>query len=103
VTTGSYSIPAITVASKATADCAQEVLLIPGTNEVGMTFKVNVEMFNGSEWKTISTTQKTYTNVIALAANTAYNFTVTVGLNDQIQFTAKPVNSWTTNAATPLE
>jgi hypothetical protein len=103
VTTGSYSISDITVASNATADCTKEVLIIPGTNMVGMTFKVNVEMYNGTEWKTITTTPKTYTNVIALAANTAYNFNVTVGLDDQIQFTARPVNSWTTNAPTPLQ
>ena len=103
VTKGSYAIPAMTVASETTEECEKEVLLIPGTNTVGMTFKVNVEMYNGSEWKTITTTTKTYTEVIALAANTAYNFTVTVGLDDQIQFTAKPVNGWTNNPETPLQ
>ena len=106
VTTGSYTIDDITVASAATEECAAEVLLIPGTNKVGMSFKVNIEMNNGSEWKTITTTPKTYTDVIALAANTAYNFTVSVGLDDQIKFTAQPVASWTPTAGpieTPLQ
>ena len=103
VATGNYAIPNISVASNATEECAAEVLLIPGTNKVGITFKVNVEMYNGTEWKTITTTPKSYTEVIALAANTAYNFNVTVGLNDQIQFTAQPVAEWTNNPATPLQ
>ena len=103
VTTGSYSIPAMTVASAVTEECKAEVLLIPGTNKVGMSFNVNVQMKKGADWVTIETYPKSYTEVMALAANTAYNFTVTVGLNDQIQFTAQPVNSWTTNAATPME
>ena len=103
VTAGSYSIPNITVESATTKECAAEVLLIPGTNLVGINFKVNVEMKSGDTWKTITTTPKTYENVIALTANTAYNFTISVGLDNTIQFTAKPVNSWTENAATPLQ
>ncbi len=103
VTAGSYSIPNITVASNTTEECAAEVLLIPGTNLVGINFKVNVEMKSGDTWKTITTTPKNYEGVIALTANTAYNFTISVGLDNTIQFTAKPVNSWTENAATPLQ
>ena len=107
VTTGSYSIPAITVASGKTEECKAEVLLIPGTNKVGMTFKVVVEMNDpiSGKWKTITTTPKTYTEVIALAPNTAYNFNVTLLLNDEIQFTAKPVAEWTSTdpSTTPLQ
>ena len=104
LTTGSYTItPDMTIASNSTEECAAEVLLIPGTNKVGMTFKVNIQMKNGSNWETIETYPKTYSEVIALAANTAYNFAVTVGLNDTIQFTAKPVGSWTSNADTTLQ
>lgn len=107
VTTGSYSIPAITVASGMTEECKAEVLLIPGTNKVGMTFKVVVEMKDpiSGDWKSITTTPKTYTNVIALAANTAYNFNVTLLLNDEIKFTAQPVEQWdpTTPSTTPLQ
>lgn len=103
VTAGSYSIPNITVESHTTEECKAEVLLIPGTNLVGINFKVNVEMKSGDTWKTITTTPKEYENVIALTANTAYNFTISVGLDNTIQFTAKPVNSWTENTATPLQ
>ena len=103
VTTGSYAIPDVTAASATTKECAKEVLLIPGTNKVGIQFKVNVEMKNGSEWKVITTTAKEYTEVIALAANTAYNFNVTVGLDNQIRFTAQPVNNWTDNSDTQLQ
>lgn len=102
VTTGNYKIQDITVTSATIAECAAEVLLIPGVkidgssdiNKVGMTFNVNVQMKNGEEWKTITTTPARYSDVIALEANTAYNFKVTVGLNDEISFTAKPVSEW---------
>lgn len=102
VTTGDYKIQDITVTSATIAECAAEVLLIPGVkidgssdiNKVGMTFNVNVQMKNGEEWKTITTTPATYSDVIALEANTAYNFKVTVGLNDEISFTAQPVSEW---------
>ena len=103
LTKDSYTIPNMTIASNSTEECAAEVLLIPGTNKVGMTFNVNIQMKNGSDWKTIETYPKSYSDVIALAANTAYNFAVTVGLNDTIQFTAKPVGSWTSNGNTTLQ
>lgn len=103
VTTGSYTIPAMTVASAAKEECEAEVLLIPGENKVGMTFNVNVQMKKGSDWVTIETYPQDFDEVIALAANTAYNFNVTVGLDDQIQFTAKPVAEWSTNPDTTLE
>lgn len=94
LTTGNYTIPNMTIASNSTVDCEAEVLLIPGTNKVGMTFNVNVQMFDGTTWKTIKTYPKTYTDVKALVANNAYNFKVTVGLDDDIQFTATQSPTW---------
>lgn len=94
LTTGNYSIADMTIASAATEECATEVLLIPGTNKVGMTFNVNVEMKKGDQWVTIETYPKSYAEVIALAANTAYNFSVSVGLDSDIQFTATEMPEW---------
>lgn len=99
VTTGEYSIPDMTIASNSTVDCEAEVLLIPGST-VGMTFNVNVQMLDEATWKTIKTYPKTYTDVKALVANNAYNFKVTVGLDDDIQFTATQSPTWDGNDTT---
>ena len=99
LTTDEYSIPNMTIASSSTVDCAAEVLLIPGST-VGMTFNVNVQMLDGTTWKTIKTYPKAYTNVKTLVANNAYNFNVTVGLDDDIQFTATQSPTWDGNDAT---
>lgn len=95
-TTGTHAIDDMTIASNTTEECAKEVLLIPGA-EVGITFNVNVQMqdsLDSNKWKIITTTPKTYDNVVTLAANTAYNFKVSVGLNEEIEFTVKTLESW---------
>ena len=38
--------------------------------------------------------QKTIANVVTLEANKAYNFKVTLGLGDPIQFTATALDAW---------
>lgn len=91
---GTQSVNAITVASASSEESATEYLLIPGAN-VGVSFKVNVQIKSGDEWKTLSTTPVTKSNVVTLAANTAYNFQISVGLDDEIKFTAKPLPDWT--------
>lgn len=87
----------LTVASASTQVCAQELLLIPGAS-VGVSFEVEIQMKNGSDWVTIPMDEtaynKTYTAVATLEANKAYNFKVVVGLGDQIQFTATQMNGW---------
>ena len=94
--TGTSSIADITVASGATEECAKEVLLIPGAN-VGISFKVNTQMKKGEEWVTITTSElKVYNNVKTLVANSAYNFKVSLGLNDQIKFTVTEQPAWDT-------
>ena len=101
VSTGTQAIANMTVASSKTEECATEVLLIPGA-KVGISFKVNVQIKNGNEWKTISTTNVDKTNVVTLAANIAYNFKVTVGLGTSIQFTAHQLSGWTSNDETEI-
>lgn len=98
--TGNYSVNAITVASATSQESDKEVLLIPGA-EVGVSFKVNVQIKSGDEWKTLSTTPVTKSNVVTLAANTAYNFQISVGLDDEIKFTAKPLPAWTNTNPNP--
>ena len=94
-TSGTHTIDAMTIASNTTEECATEVLLIPGAS-VGITFNVNVQMLNSvtREYENITTVNKAYNNAVTLAANTAYNFKVSVGLNEEIQFTATTLDSW---------
>lgn len=96
-TIGTQSIADMTIASSTTEECATEVLLIPGAT-VGVSFNVNVQVKSGDNWETISSTPVTKTDVVTLQANNAYNFQVTVGLNNKIEFTATNLPTWTTNA-----
>ena len=105
---GEYAIANMVVPSNSTVECANEVLLIPSTDDtdaqkVGISFKLNIEMSDGRVdgegaliWTTIPTTdaQKTYTEVMTLEAGKAYNFKATVSLGDKIQFTATEMNDW---------
>lgn len=90
--TGTYAIPGLEVASNSTVECANEVLLIPG-NTVGISLNVNVQIKNGDDWETLTTTPVTNAG-IALVANHAYNFKLTVGLNNEIKFSAETMDSW---------
>ena len=93
---GTHTIADMTVASATTAECAQEVLLIPGA-KVGITFNVIVQMKKGTNWVDIVTYEKKYLPAdvnVTLEANKAYNFKVTLGLDEPIQFTATEMNAW---------
>ena len=92
---GTHTIDPLTVASAKTEVGASEVLLIPGAS-VGVSFTVDIQMYNGSEWVSIpmDNSQKTIANVVTLEANKAYNFKVTLGLGDPIQFTATALDAW---------
>ena len=102
-TVGSFAIPNMTIASATTVECEKEVLLIPGAS-IGISFKVNAEIekttSEGTTWVTLTTTPVTKSNVVTLAANTAYNFNVSVAIGGQIEFTAKPLPSWTSEPIT---
>ncbi len=87
-----FAIPSLTVLSNSTEECANEVLLIPG-NTVGISLNVNVQIKNGDDWETLTTTPVENAG-IALVANHAYNFKLTVGLNNEIKFSAETMDSW---------
>ncbi len=94
-TTGTYSIADITVASGATAECPNELLFIPGAN-VGISFDVVTEVSNdGTTWNEVNTAEKDYTGVKELVANNAYNFKVSIGLENKIEFTVTNNPTWT--------
>ena len=92
---GTHTIDALTVASAKTEVGASEVLLIPGAS-VGVSFKVDIQMHDGTKWVSIpmDNSEKTIAGVVTLEANKAYNFKVTLGLGDPIQFTATELTGW---------
>ena len=93
-TTDTYGIANMTIAGGATEECATEVLLIPGAN-IGISFNVNAQIYDGEEWVTLTTTPVTKTGVKELVANNAYNFIVTVKMGGKIEFTATALPEWT--------
>ena len=76
-------------------ECASEMLLIPGEYTASVEFTVNLYYKNNL----ISTTSYTGTTAKTAEVNFtkgyAYNFNITVGLNDPIQFTVTTNPSWT--------
>ena len=92
-TLGTYNIADMTIAGGATEECASEVLLIPGVN-IGISFNVNAQIFDGEEWVTLTTTPVVKTGVKTLVANNAYNFIATVKMGGKIEFTATQLPEW---------
>lgn len=93
-TPGTQTIADMTVASGATdVECAKEVLMIPGAN-IGISFDLEI-WYNNAK---ITTTKVEKTALVTLVANTSYNLNLTVGLDDQIQFTVTENPTWTENA-----
>lgn len=94
------------VAEGASTECANEKLLIPGLTSVTVEFVVDlfyVETVGGVKKETlISTTEYTTaknaakTATIAIEANKAYNFNITVAVGELIQFTVTTQPEWTT-------
>lgn len=92
VSTGTYDIASLEVKSNTTEECATEVLLIPG-NKVGISLNVNVQIDNNGTWETITTTPVSNDGLV-LEASHAYNFKLTVGLNNEINFSAEEMDGW---------
>lgn len=97
-TTKEFTLENLTIDSNATQYHSTELLLLPGVN-VGVTVKANVQAkANNTEWTTVSTIEKTFTNVLGadktLVANQAYHFAVTLGIGAEIQFTATTMPEW---------
>ena len=93
-----YVLEDLIVGSAATEYHSKEVLLIPGS-AVGVYVKAQVEATsNGTDWKKVSDIEKTFTAVLGndkvLEANKAYNFIVSFGIGDPIQFTVEEQPSW---------
>lgn len=78
----------------ASVELTDEVLFIPG--EYSISFTVDLYYGEVSDANLISSTP--YSNIThTLTAATAYNFNVTVGLGEKIQFTVTKQPTWTEN------
>ena len=98
-----YVLEDLTVASATTQYNSTEVLLIPGS-AVGVYVKADIEATaNGTDWTKVSDVEKTFTNVLGktgetpnvLVANNAYHFAVSLGIGEEIKFTATTLPDWT--------
>ncbi|MBO7311654.1 MAG: fimbrillin family protein [Alistipes sp.] len=101
-TASEYVLENLTVNSNSTQYNSDEVLLIPGS-AVGVYVLADVQATaNGTDWTTVSTMEKTFTNVLGktgetpnvLAANQAYHFAVSLGIGEEIKFTATALPDW---------
>ena len=76
-----------------------ELLLLPGVNvNVIVTANVQATDDGGKNWKTVSTMNRTFNNVLGegtLVANNAYHFAVSLGIGEKIKFTATTLPDWT--------
>ena len=97
-----YGLENLTVNSNSTQYNSKEVLLIPGS-AVGVYVRADVQAkANGTDWTTVSTMEKTFTNVLGvtdstpnvLVANQAYHFAVSLGIGEEIKFTATALPEW---------
>ena len=89
-TAGDYTFANITVAGgAASAECAAEQLIIPGSATIS--FDVDILVNN----TLVSTTP--YTHSTTLAAANAYSFNIQVSVGQPIQFTVETNPTWTEN------
>ena len=97
--TKDFTLENLTVNSAATQFHSTELLLLPGVNvNVIVTANVQATDDGGKNWKTVSTMNKTFTNVLGegktLVANNAYHFAVSLGIGTEIKFTATEMPDW---------
>ena len=100
-----YILEDLIVNSAATEYHSKEVLLIPGS-AVGVYVKAQIEAKdNDTDWTKVSDIEKTFTAVLGkddldndkvLEANKAYNFIVSFGIGNEIQFTVTSNPTWDT-------
>ena len=81
----------------ASAECASELLLIPG--DVSVTFTVDI-IYSG---KTIATHTYTTTTAQAIKVGHAYNFVINVSVGDPIQFSVTSAPTWVNGNTTPSD
>ncbi len=91
-----YILENLTINSGATQYHSQEVLLIPGSQKVGVYVNANIEASddNGATWKVVSSVEKPFTDVVELEKAKAYNFIVELGVGSEIKFTATTMPEW---------
>lgn len=75
-------------------ECTAEKLLIPGITSVNVSFNYTIKIGNTVIYKT--TTPVTASATTNIEANKAYNFNISLGLNDKIQFTVTAAPTWAT-------
>lgn len=92
-----FTLENLTVDSNATQFHSTELLLLPGVNvNVIVTAKVEAKDAR-DEWTEVSTMSKTFNNVLGtgtLVANNAYHFAVSLGIGEEIKFTATTMPEW---------
>lgn len=92
-----FTLENLTVNSYATQYHSTELLLLPGVNvNVIVTAKVEAKDAR-DEWTEVSTMSKTFSNVLGegtLVANNAYHFAVSLGIGEEIKFTATTMPEW---------
>ncbi len=97
--TKDFILENLTVNSAATQYHPTELLLLPGVNvNVIVTANIQATDDGGKNWKTVSTMNRTFNNVLGtgtLVANNAYHFAVSLGIGEEIKFTATTLPDWT--------
>ena len=95
--TKDFTLENLTVNSAATQYHSKELLLLPGVNvNVVVTAKVEAKDAR-DEWTEVSTMSRTFNNVLGegtLVANNAYHFAVSLGIGEEIKFTATTLPDW---------
>lgn len=82
-------------ASAASTECANEKLLIPGLESVTVEFVVDLYYGSVAPENRISTTEYSKSATVKIEAAKAYNFNITVGVGEEIQFTVTKQPTWT--------
>lgn len=82
-------------ASAETTECANEKLLIPGLKSVTVEFVVDLYYGSVADENLISSTEYTKSATVTIEAAKAYNFNITVGVGEVIQFTVTQKPTWT--------
>ena len=91
-TAAAYSIPTVTVNnSTASAECASELLLIPGSVSINYTVDIKCD------GTTLATHTPTAAYTATLVGGNSYNFVVNVAVGEEITFSVDQNPSWTQN------
>ena len=93
-----FAFENLTVNSAAIQFHPTELLLLPGVN-VNVIVKAEVQATDdgGKNWTPVSTMNKSFENVLGtgtLVANNAYHFAVSLGIGEEIKFTATTMPEW---------